>query len=47
MSLWVDKLDDKFEVIKEKHHADFLIAYRNHMGKIKRELQELKQKSED
>ena len=43
----IDNLEVKINEVKEKHQADFLIAYKNHMSKIKRELQELKQKSED
>ncbi|KAM3134605.1 hypothetical protein pb186bvf_013247 [Paramecium bursaria] len=44
---FTDGLQDKINQIKEKNQVEFIVAYNNHMIKIKRDLQELKQKSED
>jgi hypothetical protein len=39
---FTEGLSDKINLIKEKQQADFIVAYKNHMHKIKKDLQELK-----
>lgn len=43
----IESLDEKVDSVIERHEADFLTAYRNHMNKIKKELQEMKRKTDD
>jgi hypothetical protein len=40
-------MDKKVEHVLKKHEAEFLCAYRNHIAKIKKELAEIKHKSEE
>ena len=40
-------MDNKVEHVIKKHEAEFLYAYRNHIAKIKKELAEIKHKSEE
>ncbi len=40
-------MDKKVEHVIKKHEAEFLYAYRNHIAKIKKELAEIKHKSEE
>ena len=44
---WIDGLETKFEYIKEKHQADFLIAYKKHVNKIRQELTDIRLKNEE
>lgn len=43
----IDEMDKKVEHVIKKHEAEFLYAYRNHIAKIKKELAEIKHKSEE
>lgn len=43
----IDDMDKKVEHVIKKHEAEFLYAYRNHIAKIKKELAEIKHKSEE
>lgn len=43
----IDDLEKKVEHIVKKNQSEFLMAYRNHMKKIKKELFEIKGKSEE
>ena len=38
----VDVLEEKVEGVIERHEAEFLVAYKNQMQKIRKELQEMK-----
>jgi hypothetical protein len=40
-------MDVKIEEVIRCHEAEFLLAYRNHIKKIKHELYEIKQRSEE
>lgn len=42
----VDTMDRKVEIAMKKHESEFLYAYRTHIKKIKKELEEIKRKSE-
>lgn len=42
----VDAMDRKVEIAMKKHESEFLYAYRTHIKKIKKELEEIKRKSE-
>lgn len=43
----IEDMDNKVEHVIKKHEAEFLYAYRNHISKIKKELAEIKHKSEE
>lgn len=43
----IDELEVHIEDAIKKHEAEFLFAYRNHMKKIKKELAELRRRSDD
>lgn len=43
----IERLDEKVDTVIERHEAEFLMAYRNHMQKIKKELQEMKRRTEE
>lgn len=43
----IDDLEIHIEDAIKKHEAEFLFAYRNHMKKIKKELAELRRRSDD
>jgi septation ring formation regulator EzrA len=43
----IDEMDQKVEYVIKKHEAEFLYAYRSHIGKIKKELADIKHKSEE
>ena len=40
-------MDRKVELVIQKHESEFLYAYRSHIKKMKKELQEIKDKSEE
>ena len=40
-------MDVKIEEVIRSHEAEFLLAYRNHIKRIKLELAEIKSKSEE
>lgn len=40
-------MDRKVELVMQKHESQFLYAYRTHIHKIKKELQDIKKKSEE
>jgi hypothetical protein len=42
----INDMDSKVEHVIKKHETEFLFAYRNHIKKIKKELSEIKYKSE-
>ena len=41
----VESMDKKVEIVMKKHESEFLYAYRTHIKKIKKELEEIKKKS--
>ncbi|KRX08053.1 hypothetical protein PPERSA_06231 [Pseudocohnilembus persalinus] len=43
----VNQLETKIDGVIEKHEGEFLIAYKNHMQKIRRELLEMKRKTDE
>lgn len=44
---YTEGLTEKIYLIKERHHADFQIAFKNYMIKVKKDLLDLKQKSDE
>jgi hypothetical protein len=42
----IDILDKKVEILIEQHEGEFVLAYQNHVKKIKMDLEALKSKSD-
>ena len=42
---YIDVLDSKVSRLIEKHEAEFLVAYRNHVQKVREEMEELRNKT--
>lgn len=47
MQFYLETLSTKISTVKEKNQAEFLIAYKMHMEKIKKELATLKLKADE
>lgn len=45
MNAYIDVLDDKVTKLIEKHEAEFLVAYRNHIKKVREEMEEIRHKA--
>ncbi|KAL4482589.1 hypothetical protein ABPG72_005832 [Tetrahymena utriculariae] len=43
----IDDLEGKLDTVVERHEAEFLFAYRNHMSKIKQEMVDMKKQAEE
>jgi vacuolar-type H+-ATPase subunit E/Vma4 len=41
----VDRLDEEVQKVVGKYEAEFLTAYRNHVKKVKEEIEEIKRRS--